>query len=219
MGSSVLLVGVRSGPSDELAAALDAGPRVDVPDPAAYEGGEADWQRALAAWEENLPGPLSPTAGVVVCTWPSDAGGTAGRRVLDVGEAAWTATERMVAAWFVAVRTACVLCADGGSVAVVVERPAALDAAGYGPTSMIADAVIAAVRSLALGEGERGVRVNAVTTQLWSVPDRLPGLPPPLAAFPGTVTREVAGAVRLLLSPDAAGITGSTVRADCGRAW
>jgi hypothetical protein len=38
-----------------------------------------------------------------------------------------------------------------------------------------------------------------------------------LPSFPGRVDREVAGAVRLLLSPDAVGITGSTLAATGGR--
>ncbi|MBL7501164.1 hypothetical protein I6A84_10810 [Frankia sp. CNm7] len=220
MESSVLFLGARSRPSDELAAALAVGDRLDVPDPAAQAGDEAGWQAMLAAWETALAGePASPAGGVVVCAWPSEAGPGGGRPVLDLDGAAWTVAERRVAAWFVALRAACARCADGGSVAVVVERPAALDSAGFGPAVLVAEAVVAAARSLALGEGRRGVRVNTVTTQLWSVPDPLRGSPPPLASFPGTVASEVAGAVRLLLSPDAAGITGSTLRADCGRSW
>jgi hypothetical protein len=42
---------------------------------------------------------------------------------------------------------------------------------------------------------------------------------PPLAAFPGSVLLEAVGAVRLLLEPDALGLTGTVVHADCGRSW
>ncbi|MBX6390982.1 MAG: hypothetical protein IRZ08_18660 [Frankia sp.] len=215
---SLLFLAACGAPGDELAAALGADERLDIPDPAAAGGGEAEWQRELAAWEAAaLAEPWRPAQRVVLCTWPARADGP--RRALELAEDAWTAAERRVASCFVALRVACARCADGGSVAVVAERPATLDSAGFAPVVMVADAVAAAARSLALGEGRRRVRVNTVTTQLWSVPARLHGSPPPLAAFPGTVAGEVAGAVRLLLSADAAGITGSVLRADCGRAW
>ena len=66
-------------------------------------------------------------------------------------------------------------------------------------------------------EGGRSVRANAVTT-----PMRMGGgelAPPPALpdAFPGTLGREVAGAVRMLLSDDAVGVTAGVTYADCGR--
>ena len=67
--------------------------------------------------------------------------------------------------------------------------------------------------------GARGVRANVVGTEIATAPELLLGLAPPLPSFPGTVDQQVAGAVRLLLSPDASGITGTLVRADSGRAW
>jgi enoyl-[acyl-carrier-protein] reductase (NADH) len=100
----------------------------------------------------------------------------------------------------------------------VIEAPAALDAAGFAPEVGLASALRALARSLAASEGARGVRINTVTT-----PVRLGVVPvapaPPLASFPGQVEREVAGAVRLLLSADAAGLTGATFAADSGRTW
>jgi NAD(P)-dependent dehydrogenase (short-subunit alcohol dehydrogenase family) len=81
----------------------------------------------------------------------------------------------------------------------------------------VADGLIALVRSLAASEGPRRVRVNAVTTELFTAPDVLTGAPPPLASFPGRIDVEVAGAVRMLLSPDSLGVTGTVVRAAGGR--
>ena len=101
----------------------------------------------------------------------------------------------------------------------MVERPVSLDAEGRAPFVAVAEGVITFARSLALGEGPRGVRINTVSTEVATAPARLFGSPPPLASFPGRAEREVAGAVRMLLSADAAGVTGSVVRADCGRAW
>jgi NAD(P)-dependent dehydrogenase (short-subunit alcohol dehydrogenase family) len=74
------------------------------------------------------------------------------------------------------------------------------------------------VRSLAAIEGARGVRVNAVMTEVHTAPATPLGAAPALATFPGRIEVEVAGAVRLLLSTDAAGITGTALAADCGRA-
>jgi NAD(P)-dependent dehydrogenase (short-subunit alcohol dehydrogenase family) len=82
----------------------------------------------------------------------------------------------------------------------------------------VAEGVLTLVRSLAAREGGREVRVNAVTTELLTAPPVLAGPPPPLPSFPGRAEVDVAGAVRMLLSSDAIGITGSTVRAAGGRA-
>ena len=42
---------------------------------------------------------------------------------------------------------------------------------------------------------------------------------PPLASFPGSLERDVVGAVRVLLSDEVAGLTGQVVHADAGRSW
>ena len=107
----------------------------------------------------------------------------------------------------------------GGAIVAVVERPPPLDAAGWGPASAVADAAENMVRSLARSEGGRGVRVNAVTTPVRLQHPPLVDPAPSLATFPGTVGREVVGAVRMLLGDDAAGVTGTVVHADCGRSW
>jgi hypothetical protein len=61
------------------------------------------------------------------------------------------------------------------------------------------------------------VRVNAVLTSIHTDPVGLLGSPPPLTTFPGRIAVEVAGAVRLLLSEDAAGVTGTALPATAGR--
>lgn len=122
-------------------------------------------------------------------------------------------------AWCVALGAAAARCADGGAIVAVAEAPSPLDAAGFAPEAGLAEGVGALVRSIARAEGGRGVRANLVTT-----PARLPLAPlpepaPPLPAFPGRLAAEVAGAVRLLLSEEAKGLTGRTIPADCGRSW
>lgn len=171
---------------------------------------------ALEAWRADVvAGP--PVGRVVVAAWITEP--TPGRAdALDL--ATWTArAERPLAAWVAAAGAAAARVADGGSVVLVVERPSPLDCYGWAPESAIADAVEALARSLGRSEGPRGVRVNAVGT-----PARLTGSdvvapPPPLASFPGTIEREVVGAVRLLLDDDAVGLTGAVAFADSGRSW
>ena len=127
--------------------------------------------------------------------------------------------EVALARWFAALGVAVRRCADGGAVVAVIERPPPLDAAGRGAASAVADAAEALVRSLARSDGPRRVRVNAVTTPTRLVAPPVIDPPPALPSFPGSVDVEVAGAVRLLLCPDGAGITGTVVHADCGRSW
>lgn len=122
-------------------------------------------------------------------------------------------------AWCIALGAAAACCADGGAIVAVAEAPAPLDAAGFAPESGLAEAVGALVRSVARAEGVRGVRANAVTTPARLALGPLPDPAPALASFPGQLAREVAGAVRLLLSDEARGVTGRTLPADCGRSW
>jgi enoyl-[acyl-carrier-protein] reductase (NADH) len=171
---------------------------------------------ALEAWRAGAAAG-APVEHVVVAPWVADQ--VAGR-VDDLDAASWEArAEQPLAAWVAALGAAVARCADGGAIVAVVERPSPLDCIGWAPESGVADAVEALTRSLGRSEGPRGVRVNAVTT-----PTRLAGPDvvapaPPLARFPGTVEADVVGAVRLLLSPDAAGLTGTVAHADSGRSW
>lgn len=133
---------------------------------------------------------------------------------------AWLArAEDPLARWVFALGVASARCADGGAIVAVVERPAPLDCAGRAPESAVAEAACALVRSLARSEGPRGVRVNAVLTSARMAPERPVAPAPALARFPGSLEREVAGAVRILLAEDAAGVTGQLLAADCGRTW
>ncbi|HVN36943.1 MAG TPA: hypothetical protein VMW19_02060 [Myxococcota bacterium] len=176
------------------------------------EGGDA----ALEAWRRRSAS-AARCEQIVVALWseiPPRA-----EPLTDVEAGAWEMrAEAPLLAWSVALAAAASRCADGGAVVGVVEAPAALDAAGFAPEVGLAAAVRALARSLAASEGARGVRVNTVTT-----PTRLGVRPvapaPPLASFPGRIDLEVAGAVRLLLSADAAGLTGCTLAADSGRTW
>jgi hypothetical protein len=175
-------------------------------------GGDA----ALEAWRQRSAS-AARCERIVVALWSETP--PRATSLVELDAEAWeTRAEAPLLAWSVALAAAASRCADGGAVVGVVEAPAALDAAGFAPEVGLAVAVRALARSLAASEGARGVRVNTVTT-----PARLglaPVVPaPPLASFPGTVEREVAGAVRLLLSAEAAGLTGSTLAADSGRAW
>jgi NAD(P)-dependent dehydrogenase (short-subunit alcohol dehydrogenase family) len=184
-----------------------AGP---VADPWSGPGADrlAAFRTAIAAREVDR---------IVVCTWPGEVEATAARHV-DLDR--WRReVEFPLACWSSALVAAATSCGDGGSVVVVVEHPAALDAAGHATTVAVGEGLFALARSAALAMGPRGVRVNVVSTQLSTAPRTLLGSPPPLASFPGRVEVEVAGAVRMLLSDDAVGVTGTVVRADCGRSW
>ena len=132
----------------------------------------------------------------------------------------WQArAELPLIAWNVALGAAASRCSQGGAIVAVVESPAALDSVGWAPEAGIGDAVVALVRSLARSEGERGVRVNAVSTPARLTTGSVVAPPPSLASFPGSIGAEVAGAVRLLLADDARGLSGRVLAADCGRAW
>lgn len=171
---------------------------------------------ALEAWRDEVgAGPAVDR--VVVAPWlEAPAAGA----VDDLTPSTWaTRCEEPLATWVLAMGAAALRVADGGAVVAVVERPAPLDSGGWAPESAIADAVEALTRSLARAEGPRGVRVHAVTTPVRLTTGPVVQPPPPLASFPGTIDGDVVGAVRALLSEDAAGLTGQVVHADAGRSW
>ena len=178
---------------------------------------------AAADLAEHLGTTVSPVDGdghqaerVVVAAWPErlEPG-----PVDDLEPDAWAARgEEPLVAWLVAMGAAAARCADGGVIVAVVDRPPPLDAAGWAPESGIADAVEALTRSLARSEGPRDVRVNAVTTAARVARPPVVDPQPPLARYPGDL-EDVAGAVRLLLDDDGAGLTGTVVHADLGRSW
>jgi hypothetical protein len=213
-----LLIGRAGAATDELAAALgavveaapDVRPELDA------DGWSWTWAPAVDAWADRLAaGP--PAERVAVCTWAPAQPATA---MAELDAARWVAeVEVELATWSRAVVAAAARCAPGGSVVVVAERPSALDANGRVTTLAVGEGLATFARSAALVHGARRVRVNVVATALWTVPDELLGMPPALPDYPGTVAREVAGAVRALWSDDACGITGTVVRADAGRSW
>lgn len=222
-GEQGLFVGYDTGLSAELAAALGrtvtSPPAIPdpVPGPDPGTGGWGwTWSPAFAAWGESLrSGP--PADSVVVCTWDELS---MAEPLVEQGAEAWVRhTEAPLALWFTAIVAAAERCRDGGSVVVVVELPGALDVEGRADLVAVGEGVTALARSAALVQGERGVRVNVVATELVTAPATLPGMAPALPTFPGRVALEVAGAVRMLTSSDAAGVTGTVVRADCGRDW
>ncbi len=211
-----LLIGTDGDDLRMLAAALRA-EVLALPKPAEpMPGAPWAWSDELESWRaDHSTGP--PYGRIVVAAWPGSFRATA---AVELDAAGWEGrTEQPLARWVVALGCAVSRCAQGGSVVAVVDGPTSLESPGWAPETAVAEAVSALCRSLALSEGARGVRVNTVST-----PARLPlGEPvhplPPLPTFPGHLEREVAGAVRLLLSDDACGVTGTTVHADAGRAW
>jgi NAD(P)-dependent dehydrogenase (short-subunit alcohol dehydrogenase family) len=179
-------------------------------------GWDWPWRETLTTWGEGLRSIPRPED-IVVCTWSSP---TPAVDLTDLDHRRWIdQVELPFATWFTAVTAAAGLCADGGSVVVVAEEPAALDCSGRSDLTALAEGLAALTRSAALIHGPRRSRVNLVTTELFSAPETLLGMPPAMHSFPGTPGNEVAGAVEMLWSRAAAGITGTVVRADCGRAW
>lgn len=223
-GELGLFVGQATGLSAELAAALDvpviAPPALpetpEAPGAAGTAGWEWTWAPVIAGWGEGLRRG-DPVGAAVVCTWDDVP---AARPLVEQEPAAWVRQAEMpLALWFTAIVAAAERCRDGGSVVVVVELPAALDTPGRADLVAVGEGLVALARSAALVHGERSVRVNVVATELATAPDTLAGMAPALPTFPGRAAHEVAGAVRMLASPDAAGVTGTVVRADGGRAW
>ncbi len=211
-----LLLGSSAPEVASLATALDATHvLLALPDPPPRTRGRMRPERVTISPEF---GGGEAVRAVVVAMWTEAVAEPAGLATLSSEE--WVArAEEPLARWFTALGVAARRCADGGAIVAVVERPAPLDCAGWAAEAGVADAVEAMVRSLARSEGGRGVRVNAVTTPTRLVPATVVDPAPSLPTFPGAVEDEVAGAVRLLLADDAAGVTGTVVHADCGRSW
>jgi NAD(P)-dependent dehydrogenase (short-subunit alcohol dehydrogenase family) len=236
----VLFVGYDAGMPAELAAALGTSvvcpppvptpplvsppaepvvAEVSPPGPPAGAGGGWSWSPAVAEWGDELRAG-DRVGSVVVCTWDAGLDRLPGTPLVGLGPEAWRQrVELPLAVWFTAVVAAAERCDDGGSVVVVVELPAALDSHGRADVTAVAEGTIALARSAALVHGERSVRVNVVATEIATAPANLTGMAPALPTFPGRIAHEIAGAVRLLSGSDAAGVTGTVLRADCGRAW
>jgi NAD(P)-dependent dehydrogenase (short-subunit alcohol dehydrogenase family) len=223
-----LFVGHRTGLAAELLAGLGgravgteftppatADPSGAVTRESAWSWG---WAPEVSRWGEQLrAGP--PVGSAVVCSWDA-ADLPPPTPMVELTPPEWVRqVEVPLAVWSTAVVGAAERCRDGGSLVVVVELPAALDGTGRAGLVAVAEGVVALARSAALVHGERGVRVNVVAAELATAPATAAGTAPALPGFPGRAAHEVAGAVRMLLSSDAAGVTGTLIRADCGRAW
>ena len=212
--TGVTFIGMGTSSAGALAGALGADVVQQCPAPPDDRGWGWDWDGVLGDWQRSLEA-TTPTREMVVCTWPAVM---ASLPLAELEPEAWRAqVEWPTALWFTTLVAAAGRCTDGGSLVVVVERPVTLDAPGHAALVAVSDGLVNLVRSLAAIEGARGVRVNAVATEVHTAPAAPTGAPPTLAGFPGRVADEVAGAVRLLLSPDAGGVTGTVLAADCGR--
>ena len=213
-----MLIGTLSEHTRALASGLGEADVVAVPEPPGELATSWDWDWApvLERWRGDFTS-RPPAPDVVVCTWPAALHPTP---LLELSSQEWrTRAEWPTALWFVVMVAAVDRCTDGGSVVVVTERPAAIDVEGFAPEVGVAEGILCLVRSLATLAGDRGVRINAVTSEILTAPAHLVGAPPSLPSFPGTADIEIAGAVRMLLSPQAGGVTGTKVHADCGRTW
>lgn len=160
----------------------------------------------------------APTADhVVLALWADEAT----RSPLNtINRETWTArAEQPLLRWILAFGAASQLCSDGGAIIALVDGSPPLDAAGLAPEAAISEAVYALVRSLALAEGSRGVRVNLIVTPFRLHPDPIVAPAPPLPGFPGTLENDVIPTVRLLLSQDAQTLTAQRISTDRGRTW
>jgi NAD(P)-dependent dehydrogenase (short-subunit alcohol dehydrogenase family) len=208
-----LLLGPDIEPVRRLAASIEAN-RYDVPVfPSDTGWGFGD---DLERWRARAAGAHRSEA-VVIASWrpaPQPAA------LNDMSLENWVEeVELLLATWSAALGAGLSCCEDGGSVVAVIERAAPLDCAGWSALTAVSDGVEALVRSLARAVGSREVRVNAVTTPARLGHTETVDPAPSLATFPGSIEREVAGAVRLLLSSDASAVTGTVIHADCGRSW
>lgn len=213
--STTLLIGSDIAQIRTLASRLDAELQA-LPVLDATDDPDWPWTERLELWRRELLAG-APHRRVVVAVWsPQPAGG----ELRDTGTGAWLQRgESLLAAWFAALGCAQRLCADGGAAVALVETPAPLDSAGWGPEVAVAEAVTALVRSLARSEGARGARFNVVTTPYRITTGKTVAPAPPLGTFPGHLDPEVLGAVCMLLGDDATGLTGTVMHADCGRSW
>jgi NAD(P)-dependent dehydrogenase (short-subunit alcohol dehydrogenase family) len=212
--SGLNFIGTGSEDSSRLAGRLTATAILTAPITPAASAWEWDWSDLLASWTREIEA-LLPADQVVVCTWPDVDPSSP---LLELDPVAWRRqVEWPTALWFMTLAAAAGRCRDGGSLVVVVDRPATLDAPGHAAAVTVAEGITNLVRSLAAREGGRSVRVNAVLSARHTAPDGLLGSPPPLATFPGRVDVEIAGAVKLLLSADAVGLTGTAIHATGGR--
>jgi NAD(P)-dependent dehydrogenase (short-subunit alcohol dehydrogenase family) len=211
--SSTLLIGSDTKDVHQFAATLDA-ELLALPQVSDAVGW--DWATELEGWRDRENSGRH-FARIVVAVWAEQL---VGGPVIGLDPRGWESrAEQPLARWAVALGCAVSRCADGASIVAVVDGPTALECTGWAPETAVAEGVRALTRSLALSEGARQIRVNTVST-----PARLPlgelvHPAPPLATFPGQLDHEVAGAVRMLLSPDAIGVTGGIIHADSGRAW
>lgn len=202
------MIGTPTAEVRALATALDAEwlevPALETADAAALEGfrlAHEDSQRH---------------ARVVVAVWHAQVVRSS---LVDLEQEEWERRgELPLVAWNVAMGVASRLVRSDGALVAVVEAPAPIDSSGWSPECGIAEAAIVLARSFAQSEGERGVRANAVTTPLRLGGGELAPAPALPDRFPGTLEADVVGAVRMLLSEDAAGVTAGVVHADCGRA-
>ncbi len=186
---------------DQLSAELVVLPALDVPE-------------SFEAWRAEV-GAVPDCSRVIVSVW--NATPTQGALVEQEQEAWLRRFEHPYLLWNFALGAAVRRCRAGGAIVALVQTPAALDAAGWTPEMSIGDGVVALVRSLAASEGSRGIRANTVTTPIPLIGETVIAPPPPLDGFPGRLDQEVAGALRLLLSSDACGLTGRVIAADGGR--
>jgi hypothetical protein len=187
-GRTLSFVGTGSVEVARLARLLDANAVLVSPDPPNAATWDWDWTDSLRAWRAEIE--LLPTADqVVICTWPPVAPAV---RLVDLSPSQWRRdVEWPTALWFSTLVAAAGRCAGGGALVAVVDRPPTSDTIGYAARVTVAEGVTNVVRSLAASEAERSVRVNAVVATL---PDE-----------------QASGAVRLLLSDDAAGLTGTAL--------
>jgi len=212
--SGLNFIGTGAADADRLARSLGARSVITAPDAPPAGSWTWDWGSRIAACVEEITA-LPAAAKVIVCPWLAAAPAVP---LIELDPTEWRRrVEWPTALWFEALVAGAGRCEDGGSLVVVVDRPSTLDAVGHSAAVAVADGIVNVVRSLAAREGGRGVRVNAVLSARHTSASGLLGSPPPLATFPGRIDVEVAGAVRLLLSEDAIGITGTAVSATSGR--